>query len=122
MPADPRLFRRQALAGQRRSDVRRRPKVLGRVATDSRMVEQSLGTMRHGAEAVGPDLILATLSLGIVRLKTGCCLNGFGGSCIHGYGVGIYPLVDVPLLIVRGGSGGLYYRKQLGGGTCTPLS
>eukprot|EP00959_Pyramimonas_sp_CCMP1952_P024635 517123-Pyramimonas_sp.AAC.1 len=57
--------------------------------------------MRCGAEAVGPDVLLATLSLGIVRLKTGCCLNGLEGSCVHGYGFGIYPMVDVPLLIFR---------------------
>eukprot|EP00959_Pyramimonas_sp_CCMP1952_P423224 8865268-Pyramimonas_sp.AAC.1 len=77
------------------------------------MVEQSLGTMRYRAEPVDPDLLLATLSLGIVRLETGCCFNGLGGSCIHGYGFGIYPMVDVPLLIFSGASDGLYYRKQL---------
>eukprot|EP00959_Pyramimonas_sp_CCMP1952_P388507 8140807-Pyramimonas_sp.AAC.1 len=71
MPADPRSFQRETLAGQRRGDIRRRPKVLRRVATNSRMVEQSLGAMRYGAEAVGPDIVLATLSLGVVRLKTG---------------------------------------------------
>eukprot|EP00959_Pyramimonas_sp_CCMP1952_P209190 4376246-Pyramimonas_sp.AAC.1 len=32
------------------------------------------------------DALLATLSLGTVRLDTGCSLNGFGGSCIHGLG------------------------------------
>eukprot|EP00959_Pyramimonas_sp_CCMP1952_P183867 3844618-Pyramimonas_sp.AAC.1 len=68
------------------------------------MVEQSLGPMRYGAEAVGPDVLLATLSVGIGRLKTGCCFNGLGSSCIHGCGFGIYPMVDVPLHIVRGAS------------------
>eukprot|EP00959_Pyramimonas_sp_CCMP1952_P283577 5928168-Pyramimonas_sp.AAC.1 len=57
-----------------------------------------------------------------IQCWPGCCLDGLGGSCIHGYGFGIYPMVDVPLHISRGASGGLYYRKQLAGGTCTTLS
>eukprot|EP00959_Pyramimonas_sp_CCMP1952_P126761 2651082-Pyramimonas_sp.AAC.1 len=42
------------------------------------MVEQSLGTMRYGAEADGPDVVLATLSLGIVRLKWDVSSMGSG--------------------------------------------
>ena len=42
VPADPSDFWGEALARQRRGNIRRRPEVLGRAAPDSGLVEQSL--------------------------------------------------------------------------------
>eukprot|EP00959_Pyramimonas_sp_CCMP1952_P070280 1467524-Pyramimonas_sp.AAC.1 len=44
------------------------------------MVEQSLGTMRYIAEGFGPDLLLAALFLGIVRLQWDVSSMGWGVS------------------------------------------
>ena len=49
-------IRGEALAGQRRSNIRRRPKVLGRAEPTSNLVEQSLGPVNEDWQGCALDV------------------------------------------------------------------